>query len=171
VAAAAQCGCDDARRRNRPLTRHRRLWRVNHWHLIKSHQGSAVKRTLPQLSLHEANAFIENRHRHHGGRRGAHGFAVDVRGTSGELRGVRSPANRLRDRCATAALSRCPEAAQTRRRTRTRCSTARSGGRPLRWAYKQMITYTMPEESGSSFRAIGMHQDSRTDGRPWNRPN
>jgi hypothetical protein len=36
--------------------------------------------------------------------------------------------------------------------------------------YRRMLTYTLPEESGASLRAIGMRQDGMTEGRPWDRP-
>lgn len=36
--------------------------------------------------------------------------------------------------------------------------------------YTRMFTYTLPEESGSSLRAIGMREDGITSGRSWDTP-
>lgn len=37
--------------------------------------------------------------------------------------------------------------------------------------YRRMFSYTTPEESGASLRAIGMKPDGMTEGRPWDREN
>jgi hypothetical protein len=124
-------------------------------------------RTVP-ISLREANAFVERYHRHHGGRR-AHRFAVGV-ATARKLRGVAIAGNPVAKALCdgrTIEVSRsCTDG--TKNANSMLYGALWRAARAL--GYTRMVTYTMPEESGSSLRAIGMRQDGMTEGRQWNRP-
>lgn len=124
---------------------------------------------LAPVSLREANAFVERHHRHHGGRR-AHRFAVSIRGPRGGLKGVAIAGNPV-------AKALCD--GRTIEVSRTCTDGTKNANSMLYGAiwraaralgYTRMVTYTMPEESGSSLRAVGMREDGMTEGRPWNRP-
>jgi hypothetical protein len=124
---------------------------------------------LVPVSLKDANRFVERHHRHHGGRQ-AHRFAVGVCGPRGGLRGVAIAGNPV-------AKALCD--GRTIEVSRTCTDGAKNANSMLYGAiwraaralgYTRMVTYTMPEESGSSLCAIGMRPDGMTEGRPWNRP-
>lgn len=124
--------------------------------------------TLVPITLREANAFVDLHHRHHKGRR-SHRFAVSLRADIGIV-GVAIAANPL-------AKALCD--GKTIEVSRTCTDGTKNANSMLYGAiwraaralgYRRMITYTLPEESGASLRAIGMKQDGMTEGRPWDRP-
>jgi hypothetical protein len=132
-------------------------------------RSSEVRLSLAPISLAGANAFIRRHHRHHGGRC-AHRFAVSICGPRGGVRGVAIAGNPV-------AKALCD--GRTIEVSRTCTDGTKNANSMLYGAiwraaralgYTRMITYTMPEESGSSLRAIGMREDGITEGRPWNRP-
>jgi hypothetical protein len=129
-----------------------------------------VRLRLAPISLADANAFVEKHHRHHG-KRISHRFAVCVRGPRGGLRGVAIAGNPVaRSYCdgVTIEVSRsCTDG--TKNANSMLYGAIWRAARAL--GYTRMFTYTMPEESGSSLRAIGMREDGMTEGRSWNFPN
>lgn len=128
-----------------------------------------MKLTLTPIGLRDANAFVELHHRHHGGRR-AHRFAVSLRGPRGGLRGVAIAANPVAkaycDGRTIEVARSCTDG--TKNANSMLYGAIWRAARAL--GYTRMITYTMPSESGSSLRAVGMREDGLTEGRPWDRP-
>lgn len=130
--------------------------------------GEAVALELEPISLRDANAFIAKHHRHHPGRRSCR-FAVAVR-RGRRMVGVAIAGN---------PVSKALNDGRTLEVSRS-CTTGAKNANSMLYAacwraaraigYRRMITYTLPEESGSSLRAIGMRQDGMTEGRPWSRP-
>lgn len=123
---------------------------------------------LIPVSLREANAYVVAHHRHHGRRRSCR-FAVGLV-RDGELVGVAIAANPVSPaQCdgRTIEVARsCTEGAKNA--NSMLCGAVWRAARAI--GYRRMITYTLPEESGASLRAIGMREDGLTDGRGWNRP-
>ena len=118
-------------------------------------------------TLREACAFVERHHRHHRAPQGGL-FAVAVAEGS-EVVGVvivGRPVARMADNGWTAEVTRlCTLGA------RNACSmlyqaawrTARAMG------YRKLITYTLPEEGGTSLRAAGWRLIGEAGGGSWNR--
>jgi len=125
--------------------------------------------SLEPISLHQANAYIRKYHRHHGARRSCR-FAVAVTGPRGGIKGVAIAGN---------PVAKALYDGRTIEVSRT-CTNGTKNANSMLYAaiwraaralgYRRMVTYTMPGESGASLRAIGMREDGRTEGRPWNRP-
>lgn len=125
--------------------------------------------SITPINLDEANAFVAEHHRHHRPVVGAK-FAVAVSDGAGQVRGVAivgRPVARLLDDGWTLEVNRvCTDGA------RNACSmlygaawrTSRAMG------YKRLITYTLPEEGGSSLRAAGWKLVGRRGGGNWNVP-
>jgi hypothetical protein len=123
---------------------------------------------LAPITLRDANAFVNQNHRHHTGRR-SHRFAVSVwRGK--KLVGVAIAGNPVsRELCdgLTIEVSRtCTDG--TKNANSMLYGAIWRAARAL--GYRRMLTYTLPEESGASLRAVGMREDGKTEGRPWDRP-
>lgn len=123
---------------------------------------------LAPISLRQANAFVEKHHRHHGGRR-AYRFAVCIKGPRGGMKGVAIAGNPIAKALCdglTIEVSRtCTDG--TKNANSMLYGAIWRAARAL--GYTRMVTYTMPEESGSSLRAVGMVPDGMTEGRPWSR--
>lgn len=123
---------------------------------------------LVPITLRQANGFIREHHRHHGGRRG-YRFAVGLH-SGGALVGVALASNPIAKALCdgvTIEVSRtCTDG--TKNANSMLYGAIWRAARAL--GYERMITYTTPEESGSSLRAIGMRPDGMTEGRPWDRP-
>jgi hypothetical protein len=123
---------------------------------------------LTPITLKDANAFVNKHHRHHKGVT-CHRFAVSlIKGK--RLVGVAIAGNPV-------ARKLCD--GRTIEVVRTCTVGAKNANSMLYGAiwraaralgYVRMITYTMPEESGSSLRAVGMIEDGMTDGDSWDRP-
>lgn len=126
--------------------------------------------TLTPISLRDANAFVNKHHRHHEGPR-AYRFAVSLRGPRDGLHGVAiagNPVSKAQCDGRTIEVSRaCTDG--TKNANSMLYAAIWRAARAL--GYTRMLTYTMPEESGSSLKAVGMRQDGMTEGRPWDRAN
>lgn len=122
---------------------------------------------LCPITLEEANAFVEQHHRHHKPVRG-HKFSIAV--TDGNaVRGVAiigRPVARLMDNGATLEVNRvCTDGAANA------CSMLYGAAWRAAKAmgYARLITYTMPEEGGTSLRAAGWRLIGEAGGGRWNR--
>jgi len=124
--------------------------------------------TIVPLTQREAIAFIEEHHRHHKPPRGDV-FRIGVADESGTIRGVatigRPVARMLADgwtlEVTRVATDGCPNA----------CSAlygaAWRAARALGW--KRLVTYTLPEEGGTSLRAAGWKLIGEAGGGSWSR--
>lgn len=125
--------------------------------------------SITPINLDEANAFVAEHHRHHRPVVGAK-FAVAVSDGAGQVRGVAivgRPVARLLDDGWTLEVNRvCTDGA------RNACGmlygAAWRASRAM--GYKRLITYTLPEEGGSSLRAAGWKLVGRRGGGNWNVP-
>lgn len=125
------------------------------------------------ITLQEASAYIDRRHRHNAGPK-FHKFSVCLR-VPGETEPVgvavaSTPKARHQMDGETLEINRC--CTDPRYANACSCLYARAIriGREL--GYRRFLTYTLPEESGSSLRAVGFQPDGITkasaDG--WNSP-
>lgn len=124
---------------------------------------------LRPMSIKKANSFVESHHRHHPPTTN-HLFAVGVEDEEGQLRGVAivaRPVSRLSDDGYTAEVVRVATDG-----ARNACSmlygACRRACRAL--GYRRLLTYTLPEEGGSSLRAAGFNLMGETKGGSWSRP-
>lgn len=118
-------------------------------------------------TLKQASAFIEKHHRHHKPPQGAL-FAVGC-AFGEEIVGVAvvgRPVARMSDNGWTVEVTRLATDG-----TRNACSQLyRAAWRIARhMGYKKLITYTLPEEGGSSLRAAGMKCLGIAGGGSWSR--
>ncbi len=120
------------------------------------------------INRDEANAFVEQHHRHYG-RVAGHVFAIAA-STDGKVVGVAivgRPVARMNQDGYTCELTRLATDG-----TRNACSFLY--GRAWRVAqqlgYKRMITYTLASEGGSSLRAAGWKVTGEVIGRSWSSP-
>lgn len=119
------------------------------------------------ISLKQAKAFVDERHRHHQAPQG-HKFSIGVQDQDGKLRGVvvvGRPVSRHMDDGLTAEATRvCTDGA------RNACSmlyaAAWKAARAM--GYEKLITYTLKEESGASLKASNFFPVHVTKGRSWN---
>jgi len=124
-------------------------------------------RVVP-CDLDEANAFVKQHHRHHKPVPG-HKFSLAVADEADVVRGVAilsRPTARMSDDGMTIEVVRvatdgCPNA----------CSALYGAARRATFAlgYTRLITYTLPEEGGSSLRAAGYREIGRAGGGSWSR--
>lgn len=121
-----------------------------------------------RISLAEANAFVEAKHRHHPPVVG-HLFSI------GAMRGdvlvgvviVGRPVARMRDDGATAEVTRlCTDG------TRNACSFlyGKAARAAFALGFERIGTYTLPDEGGVSLRASGWHLLGERGGGEWNSP-
>jgi hypothetical protein len=131
-----------------------------------------VRLSLRPVSLREANAFVQEHHRHHRPVPGAKfGLAVARDGaTAGHIVGVaivgRPVARHLDDGWTLEVTRLCTDA------TPNACSklygAAQRATRAL--GYTRLITYTLPAEGGASLRAAGWRLVGLRGGGHWGRP-
>lgn len=119
------------------------------------------------ITVREANAFVEQYHRHHPPVRG-HRFSLAAVDDSGRVRGVcvvgRPVSRGSGDHHDVAEVTRLATDG-----TRNACSflygaaarTCRAMG------FLRLQTYTLPEEGGASLRAVGWHLEAMTKGGQW----
>ena len=125
--------------------------------------------SITPINLDEANAFVAEHHRHHRPVVGAK-FAVAVSDQDGQVRGVAivgRPIARLLDDGWTLEVNRvCTDGA------RNACSMLYGAAWRVSRAmgYRRLITYTLPDEGGSSLRAAGWKLLGRRGGGNWNVP-
>lgn len=124
--------------------------------------------TISPINLAEANQFVVKHHRHHKPVPGAK-FSVAVSDECGTVRGVAivgRPVARMLDNGWTLEVNRCCTDG-----ARNACSmlygAAWRAARAL--GYRRLITYTLPEEGGSSLRAAGWRLLGIAGGGSWNR--
>lgn len=123
---------------------------------------------LMPLTLREARAYVDQHHRHH---RAPQGGLFAIGATNGnEVVGVaivgKPVARMLNDGWTVEVTRLCTDG------TRNACSllygacwrAARALG------YRRLVTYTLPEEGGSSLRASGFRVVGQTRGGTWSRP-
>lgn len=124
--------------------------------------------TLRPISLRDARAFVAAVHRHHDAPQGGK-FAVAAwhEGKHVGVAIVGRPVSRVLDDGWTAEVTRVATDG-----TRNACSFLYGAAKRAAQAmgYARVITYTLPEESGASLRAVGWKQIRLTRAQSWNRP-
>jgi hypothetical protein len=130
--------------------------------------GERTRLAVVPCAIAEANSFVTQHHRHHKPVPGAK-FAVAVAKESGQVVGVAlvsRPTARMSDDGWTLEVTRVATDG-----TKNACSalygaawrTAREMG------YQRLITYTLPEEGGTSLRAAGWKTLGERGGGSWDR--
>lgn len=123
---------------------------------------------LTPITLREANAYVEQHHRHHGPSRGC--IVCVAVSEAGSVRGVAivgRPVARGADDGFTAEVTRCCTDG-----ARNACSMLyRAAWRAVRaLGYRKLITYTLADEGGASLRAAGFRVVGQVTGRSWSCP-
>lgn len=124
--------------------------------------------TLRPISIRDASAFIREWHRHHDAPQGAK-FALSA--WDGDvLVGVAlvgRPVSRRLDNGTTAEVIRVATDG-----TRNACSFLYAAAKRAAQAmgYRKVLTYTLPEESGASLRAVGWNRVGIAGGGSWSKP-
>ena len=126
------------------------------------------KLSIVPLDLAEANEFVRLNHRHHKPAVG-HKFSLGVADEAGQVRGVAivgRPVARMSDNGWTLEVNRVATDG-----TPNACSAlygaAWRAARAL--GYKRLITYTLPEEGGTSLRGAGWKCLGEAGGGSWSR--
>lgn len=122
------------------------------------------------ISLRAANAYVAEHHRHHPPTRG-HKFSVSVVDEDGALRGVaiagRPVSRHLDDGHHLEVLRVCTDG------TPNACSmlygAVRRAAVAMGYPRRQVLTYTLADESGRSLHAAGWHRDTLTAAESWHR--
>lgn len=128
---------------------------------------SSPRLSLVPLTLREANAYVERNHRHHGPARGCI-VTVGVE-SEGEIVGVcivgRPLARMLQDGYTAEVLRCCTDGAYNA------CSMLYGAAwRAVRaLGYRRLVTYTLPQEGGSSLLASGFKLLGEAGGGSWSR--
>ena len=126
--------------------------------------------SLTPVSLSEANAFVARYHRHHRPVVG-HKFSIGLVAGDGARIGVAIasiPKARALNDGRTLELNRiCCDPVYRHAASKLCAATIRVG---KEMGYHRFVTYTLPQESGSSLRAVGFLRDGLTSARPlgWN---
>lgn len=122
---------------------------------------------LTPITLREANTFVATRHRHHGKARGC---IVCVAVSDGEeVKGVaivgRPVARMLADGWTAEVVRCCTDG------SKNACSMLYGAAwRAVRaLGYRKLVTYTLPEEGGTSLRAAGWQCIGKAGGGSWSR--
>lgn len=123
---------------------------------------------LRPVSIRDANAFVSRFHRHHKPPQGAK-FALSA-WYSEEMVGVAivgRPVSRILDDGLTAEVIRVATDG-----TRNACSFLYGASKRAAQAmgYRKVVTYTLPEETGASLRAVGWTRLGVAGGGSWSRP-
>jgi hypothetical protein len=126
-----------------------------------------MKYDVVPLPLAEANAFVQQHHRHHG-RVVGHRFSLGVADVTREIRGVAiigRPVARGLDDGLTLEITRVATDG-----SKDACSALYGAARRAAFAlgYKRLVTYTLASENGSSLRASGYRLVGEVTGRSWN---
>jgi len=127
-----------------------------------------VSLQIKPTTMHAANAYVAEYHRHHPPVRGCK-FAlrcVDAERTCG-VAIVGRPVSRVLDDGETCEITRCCTDG-----TRNACSMLYGACVKAAFAmgYRRVITYTLDEEPGTSLLAAGFVMDGRTTGGSWDTP-
>lgn len=130
---------------------------------------SQSRLTIIPVSLEDANAFVEQHHRHHRAVVG-HKFSIAVADELGEIRGVAivgRPVARRTDDGWTLEVNRVATDG---------CENACSALYAASWraakalGFRRLITFTLLDEPGTSLRAAGWKVVGETPGRSWSVP-
>lgn len=121
------------------------------------------------LELKEANAFVENLHRHHAPvyRDKFRIGAIDDKGLLIGVIQLARPVSRILDDGFTIEVVRlCTDG------TPNVCSFLYSRGARIakEMGYHKIITYILESELGTSLKASGWHKEADTNGGSWNTP-
>lgn len=127
-----------------------------------------MKYCVVPLPLDEANAFVEEHHRHHG-RVVGHKFSLGMADASNQIRGVAiigRPVSRRLDDGLTLEITRVATDG-----SKDACSALYGAARRAAFAlgYKKLVTYTLASESGVSLRASGYRLIGEAGGGSWSR--
>jgi hypothetical protein len=127
-----------------------------------------VKLRIVPTSLEEANLYVSRHHRHHDPVTG-HKFSIAVADDSGKVRGVAivgRPVSRMSDNGWTLEVNRCCSDG-----TQNVCSMLyRASWRAAKaMGYTRLITYTLPDEGGSSLKGAGFNLVGERGGGTWSR--
>lgn len=123
---------------------------------------------LTPITLREANAFVEQHHRHHGPSRGC--IVCVAVASDGAVRGVAIVGRPVARGAAdgwTAEVTRCCTDGAL-----NACSMLYAAAwRAVRaLGYRKLITYTLKTEGGGSLRAAGFKVIGEVSGRSWSCP-
>jgi hypothetical protein len=124
---------------------------------------------LCPISLRIARDFVREHHRHNSPPQG-HKFSVGLT-ADGELVGVAivgRPIARAQDDGFTAEVTRCCVLDNQRNANSMLYAAAIRAAKAM--GYRRVITYSLPEESGASLKAVGFILDGQTVYRPWSTP-
>lgn len=127
-----------------------------------------MKLRIVPCDLDEANAFVARHHRHHRPVPG-HKFSLAVSDEAEAVRGVAilsRPTARLSDDGMTLEVVRVATDG-----CKNACSALYGAARRATFAlgYTRLLTYTLPEEGGSSLRAAGYREIGSAGGGSWSR--
>jgi hypothetical protein len=130
----------------------------------------AAKAEVLQITLKEAQTFINTFHRHHKQPQG-HRFSLGLF-VANQLVGVivaGRPVARLNDNGSTLEITRCCVLEGFKNGITILCGRVYQTAKL--WGYKQVITYTLESENGVSMKAAGFRCIGKTKGGSWNSPN
>jgi hypothetical protein len=135
--------------------------------VLQATRKSQQKLTIIPYTIEQANAYVKQLHRHHGAIPIAR-IALAVADESGLVRGVAivdRPCNPALDDGWTLEVRRlctdgCPNACS--------CLYGATWKAARAIGYRRLITYTLPEESGASLRAVGWKPVRNCGGKAWN---
>ena len=124
------------------------------------------------ITLRDSQAFILKHHRHNDPPHG-HKFSIGL-SDGGRLTGVvvvGQPIARRNNDGYTAEITRCCVLDGQRNANSRLYAAAVRAARAM--GYRRVITYSLPEESGASLKAVGFRADGLTRKRPdgWDMPN
>jgi hypothetical protein len=121
------------------------------------------------VTFRTAREFVTEHHRHNAAPQG-HKFSIGLM-ADGELIGVvivGRPVSRILDDGCTAEITRCCVLGNQRNANSKLYAAALRTARGM--GYRRVVTDTLPEESGSSLRAVGFTLDGRTAYHSWDMP-
>lgn len=123
------------------------------------------------VTLREAQAFVLSHHRHNDPPHG-HKFSIGLMDNGGLIGVVivGRPIARANDDGQTAEITRCCVLDGQRNANSKLYAAAIRAAKAM--GYRRIITYTLPEESGSSLKAVGFEFDGLTqfNSSGWNMP-
>ena len=130
-----------------------------------------MKLLLRPITLQTAQNFVKEHHRHNSPPQG-HKFSIGLT-NNGNLVGVviaGRPIARAYDDGLTIEVTRCCVIENERNANSKLYAAAIRAARAM--GYRRVISYTLPEESGATMKAVGFHADGMTSDSPkgWNVP-
>ena len=137
-------------------------------HCVRWFRDVAMALTVVPMTLREARAYVEREHRHH---RAPQGGLFAIGASDGEsvvgVVIVGMPVARMLADGWTCEVTRLATDG-----SRNACSMLyRAAWRTARaMGYRRLVTYTLPEEGGSSLRAAGFALIGEAGGGSWSRP-